>query len=137
MWALFLKLSHLQDTPSTFRITLRVECERPAASWAETSYGSFCKCVKTVLQRMGREILLTSWRQCLSSQSKTRTPLHFCPTNAKSCCSTLTSYQQYGRLLILAGSASLLFISSPHVLPNVIFPLLQRLNEEDKNNESQ
>lgn len=42
-----------------------------------------------------------------------------------------------GRLLILASSASLLFISSPHVLPNVIFPLLQRLNEEDKSNESQ
>lgn len=34
MWALFLKLSHLQDTPSTFRIALRAECERPAALWA-------------------------------------------------------------------------------------------------------
>lgn len=36
VWALFLKLSHLQDIPSTFRITSRAECERPTSSWAET-----------------------------------------------------------------------------------------------------
>lgn len=54
VWALFLKLSHLQDTPSTFRIAARTECERPAAaSRAEISYRSFCKCVKDGLTKGG------------------------------------------------------------------------------------
>lgn len=54
VWALFLKLSHLQDTPSTVRIAARAECERPgAASWAEISYRSFCKCVKDGLTKGG------------------------------------------------------------------------------------
>lgn len=53
VWALFLKLCHLQDTPSTFRIAGRAECERPAASWAEISYRSFCKSVKDGLTKGG------------------------------------------------------------------------------------
>lgn len=38
VWGLFLKLSPLQDTPSTFGIARGAEYERPAATWAETNY---------------------------------------------------------------------------------------------------
>lgn len=144
VWALFLKLSHLQDTPSTLRIAARAECERLAASWIETSYESFCKSVKDGLTQGGERFFQLPG----DNTSLPKDPQSLAVLPHKSSYSSLASCQQYiiltgsiaevsGRLLILAGFASLLFISSPHALPTVIFPLLQRLNEEDKSNESQ
>lgn len=145
MWGLFLKLSPLQDALSIFRIAEGAEYERPAAAWAETSYGSNRKSVKDSLKGGERFFnflessplfpvkkpqtlaLLPPKCQILLFYSNLMSAIHtsyFHPPEAGSIA------EVNGRLLILAGCASLLLISSPRVfLPSSNLPLSAKVEE--------
>lgn len=147
VWDLFLKLSPLQDTPSTFRIAWGAEYEGPAAMWAETNYGDNQKSVKDSLikgwERFFNFLEMSPLFPVKEPQSLALLPpkcqillfycslvsaihtSYFCPAGPLEAGSIA---EVSGRLLILAGCASLLFLLPMYSFPPAIFPFLQRLN---------